>query len=554
LAVDMLHALLVTILSLLRLLAWPLQRLSRRPVDVLRISIRGSLPALPERRRLPFGRKRALSVLELEGRLGEAKRDENLEHVLVIIGGIEASWPALESLRAALDEVVESGKRLTAFLPDGGSAREYYLACAASEIYTAPASALMLTGLGVESTYFAHALEKVGAKAQVVAAGRFKSAGEVFVRRSMSQENTEVVGEILDDVEDLLLESATQARRLGPDRARELLGGGPYGPEEALRLGLIDGVCYGDSFGAKLAREGERRAVIRPYDSWRRGRVRREIRWPWERSILPIVEVHGVIVDGQGPGLSGVVGAKSLVKLLNGLRHNRQVNGVVLHIDSRGGTVLGSDQIRRSVERLAQKKPVVAFMDGVAASGGYMVAAAAHQVVTERTTLTGSVGVIAAKITAGGLLERLGLHRSSIIRGKNSSFGSATAPWTASERTAMRSLIDEYYRYFVDVVARGRRMPVDQIETAAHGRVWTGRRAVEIGLADHLGGLGLAVETAREAMGGGKRARVVPMRPKAPRRLPSLPLPGATADVLIAALLASRGEALALLPSELRIR
>jgi protease-4 len=215
--------------------------------------------------------------------------------------------------------------------------------------------------------------------------------------------------------------------------------------------------------------------------------------------------------------------------------------------------VLGSDQIRREVERLARAKPVIAYMADVAASGGYMIAAAAHQIVSQATTLTGSIGVVGGKLSAGRLFERLGLKRHALRRGKNASFDALSEGWTASEREAMAAMLQAHYRHFIKVVADGRRLSPAHVEGLAEGRVWSGRAACESGLVDRIGGLSTALSLARQASPLALHAVVESARPQAPR-VPRLPLRGPLAGLAALGALASVPASLALAPFDLQIR
>lgn len=477
--------------------------------------------------------------------------DADLSTILVDLRKLEAGWATLQTMHTLLARVRRSGKRVVAYLPEGGGSREYYVAAAADEIWLAPAGTLALTGLALESTYLAPALEKFGLRAQVEAAGRYKTAGEPLVRRSMTPENAEMLGEILDEIEGLLVDAVGETRKLGPLTAKEILGSGPFSPERARELGLIDGICYPDQLARKLAPKGKDKAKIRRWNTYARGRhLMGSI--PLGRKQLAVVELRGMLVEGKNRALRGVVGAKDVVKQLRELRRDRSVAAVVLYIESRGGTVVASDQIRREVERLGRRKPVVAYMANVAASGGYMVAAAAHQVVAQPASLTGSIGVVAGKVSAQHLLERLGLHQQSVRRGANSTFASPSTGWTGTERRAMRDLITDHYRHFVDVVARGRRISKETVEAAAEGRVWTGRQALERGLVDQLGGLAEAIAAARETSQEAAKAIVTPMRPPRPK-LPQMLLPRQLSTALTWAEIAEADAVWALEPLELRI-
>jgi protease-4 len=559
----MIRTLLTVLRIVVRVVLWPVHRLTRRRCDALRFTLKGSPPPLPRRRGLlsaSFGRRPPpLSLRTLQRRLARATADAGLPCVLVDISRLEAGWATLLTMHQLLSQARRGGKRVVAYLPEGGGLAEYFVATAADEIWLGPSAALSLTGLAVEATYLAPAFERLGLRAQVEAVGRYKTAGEPYLRHEMSPENAEMLGAILDEIDSAVIGGIEETRELDASSARRLAGEGPYGPSRAVELGLADDVCYPDQLASRLASRlgltgsaGAKTASILRWPAYARGRHIEEA-WPLGRHRIPVLEIDGMLVEGRSRGVKGMVGAEGVVKLLRRLRKDPAVAAVVLHINSRGGTVVASDQIRREVERLAEKKPVVASLSDVAASGGYMIAAAAHQIVAQPLALTGSIGVLAGKLSGRRLLEGLGLHRQAIRRGAHASFGSPAAGWSAAERGAVRAMVEEHYRHFVDVVARGRRLPPEQVLASAEGRVWTGRAALERGLVDALGGLGEAIAAARETSPEARRALIEPLRPPAPM-FPELLLPKSVSAAVALALAADSRAAWALEPFELRIR
>lgn len=547
----MLRDVVATIRASLRALLWPLQRATRKPCDILRFTLKGTPPALPIKREFWDRRPPPMSIRTFQRRLKLASDDEDLSTILVDIEKLEAGWSTLQTLHDLLVNARRNGKRVIAHIPEGGGLREYYVATAANEIWLGPSAALSLTGFNIESTYFADAFERAGLRGQVEAVGRFKTAGENLVRDKMTPENREMLEAILGELEALLLESMAETRQLGPVEAQELIGRGPYSAESARELGLIDGVCYPDQLAQKLAPKGRNRAKINRWKSYAHGRHVNTI-IPLGRGTLPVVEIRGMLVEGKNKGLKGVVGARDVVKQLRELKKDPHVPAVILYIDSRGGTVGASDQIRREVERLGEKKPVIAYMANVAASGGYMVSAAAQTIVAQRSTLTGSIGVLAGKVSGRRLLEGLGIKRQSVRLGDHTAFDSLAEGWSASERRAVRELISAHYQHFINVVARGRRIPTKRVEDSAQGRVWTGGQALERGLIDQLGGLAEAIAIARETSSAARRALVKPVRPPKPK-LPMALLPKSLATAFNLLSVAEKSTTWAIEPVDLRI-
>ncbi|MBI5546381.1 MAG: signal peptide peptidase SppA, partial [Deltaproteobacteria bacterium] len=180
---------------------------------------------------------------------------------------------------------------------------------------------------------------------------------------------------------------------------------------------------------------------------------------------------------------------------------DESLRAVILVVDSRGGSALASELVRRAVRRLADKKPVVAFVDQVAASGGYMVAVAAHAIVATPTSIVGSIGVFGGKFEISGLLDKLGVGRAVLKQGRNAALESGFTPWTDDERAALDREIEQTYRDFLGAVGEGRKRPVEEIEPLAGGRIYTGRRAKELGLVDELGGFEAALAKAQSLAG-----------------------------------------------------
>ncbi len=241
---------------------------------------------------------------------------------------------------------------------------------------------------------------------------------------------------------------------------------------------------------------------------------------------IGIVHVRGPIVSRAPFALGRVAVDEPIIGALRAARESRGVAGVVVIIDSPGGSVLASDRIYHEIVRLAEKKPVVAYFVNVAASGGYYIAAGAHAIVAQPTTITGSIGVVAAHLVLSPLLERLGIVTELVKRGARADMLSASRPLDAGEREAMTSEIDGFYRDFVAIVARSRRRPPEEIEKLARGRVYSGFEAYQLGLVDRLGGLDAAVDLVREQLGEEQElgARIVKPPRNAAKR-PEVPAP-----------------------------
>ena len=190
------------------------------------------------------------------------------------------------------------------------------------------------------------------------------------------------------------------------------------------------------------------------------------------------------------------LGSATAGQQIRNARRDRNLGAIVVHVDSGGGSALASDLIWRELELLNQEKPVVVYMGDVAASGGYYIAAPAHKIVAQSATLTGSIGVIVAKPVTAGALEKLDARREVVQRGENADLYAEDNLWTESQRAQVEDSVQHIYREFKRRVAAGRKLEYDTLDPICHGRVWTGKQALQHGLVDALGDFQTALELA----------------------------------------------------------
>jgi protease-4 len=257
-------------------------------------------------------------------------------------------------------------------------------------------------------------------------------------------------------------------------------------------------------------------------------------RAPVLRQGIGVVKLRGPIVSRAPFAIGRMAESEQIIGALRSAGESKAVRGVVILIDSPGGSVLASDRIYHEVVRLAEKKPVVAYFVNVAASGGYYVAAGAHAIVAQPTTITGSIGVVAAHLVLSPLLGKLGIVTELVKRGARADMMSPSRPLDSGERETMSREIEGYYQDFVDIVARGRNRAPEDIEKLARGRVYSGADAFRLGLVDRLGDFETALDVVRERLG--ETERLAPAVIKAPRTMPKPPeLPAPFVEAIDAA-------------------
>ncbi len=483
-------------------------------------------PPLAEQRlpSLPFGREPSTSLLDVLQTLYAAAEDPQVEGVLVRLAGAPRGWSKVMSLRRALERLRERGIPVVAY-GERLAPEDLLVASAASRIWLPPSGSVFLVGLRAEGVFLRELLERVGVTPDVVRVGGYKTAGETFVRDSMSPEQREQSEALLDDLYGALVDGLARGRGLTPAEVRDRIDAGPYTAPAALEAGLIDACLYPDELEEALEqvalappdeRPGPRR--IRLVDAALYGTLRARdggFRLLGELPRLAYVVAAGTIHGGRaGYGIA----SDSFRELFERLRRDAGVRGIVLRIESPGGDSLASDLLWRALRVAQRDKPVVVSMGDVAASGGYYLAAAADAVLAEESSITGSIGVVGGKVHLERLYERLGVGRDGVERGARAGLLSDSRGFTADERAVVRDEMEAVYRSFVERVAEGRGLDPGVVERSARGRVWSGARARELGLVDALGGPLEALREARRRAGIGEAERVVlELHPRRPR-------------------------------------
>ncbi len=441
------------------------------------------------------------SVLECLARAG---RDSRVKGVLLKLGTAPLGWAKLQSLARAMGEFRESGKRMVVYADSTGNAGGW-LGGLADRFWMAPEGRLDLLGVKLVSPYLRGALDRFGIRPRVISAGRFKSAGEVLSRDSMSEASRESLEPVVDELYGALVDGLAASRCADDEAARTCIDNGPYLAAEACEAGLVDELVYADEIPAKLAElagsESERGASDADFekrmlaDTGYLRLARPRFRWP------PVLDGRREIAVVPLEGLIRSATARALVPLFRRIARNHSIRALVLRINSPGGDPLASDLLRHALSRVAAEKPVVASFADVAASGGYYVGMAANEIVAEPATLTGSIGVVLATVELDELLERLGVHFDGIERGRHARIYDPTRRRTQEERALLKRHVERLYRSFIAKAAEARGCSEAEIERVADGRVWTGAQAHERGLVDALGGLDAAIERARALAG-----------------------------------------------------
>ncbi len=470
----------------------------------------------------PFGadKRNYLGLLQL---IERAAKDPNLDAVLLKPGSYGVGWARLLEVRESLKRLRRSGKKVF-FYAESLSTPDLILASVADRVSMPESGSVFIPGVNFDMMYMKGLLDKLHIKFDVIHIGEFKTAGKSMVRETMSDAQRKSLTPIVDEFYNSLVKTLAEGRGLSEDKIKQAIDKGIMSAKEAKAFGLIDRVEYRDQFkqgikaffpGKKLKRAADYKdkgkLKIDPSNPLAAVSVLMQAFMPKQKKRgagprVAVIYCTGVIVSGKSQydwsGNVSAMGSDTIVKAIDKARKDKDVKAIVLRINSPGGSGLASDMIWRAVARAkAAGKTVISSMGDVAASGGYYIAMNSDQILAERQTITGSIGVVGMVPDMSDFYAWVGLSPQRIERGKRAAAFLGTKPLTDDDKNVLRDYMKDFYTDFVAKVAAGRNNTPKQIHAIAQGRVWTGAAAKENGLIDRLGGLNDAIALARERAG-----------------------------------------------------
>lgn len=447
-----------------------------------------------------------VQLRDLVRALDAARRDKRVERVVLRLDKLQAGGMAsLREVADAIARVRASGKQVVAF-SEMMDQKQYLLAAQANEVYLDPMGGMLLEGLGRYRTFYREGLQdKLGVDVHLFKVGEYKSAAEPFVLDAASPEAKEADLYWMNDVWQRYLADVAKARKLDAASLARSIDDMPAGiaaangdlAKFALQGKMVDGLKTREQVDDLLVQRGVadedsdggfRQASLDEYltilDSG--------LQAVDPRPQVAVVVAEGEISGGEQP--PGNIGGESTSQLLREARDDENVKAVVLRVDSPGGEVFASEQIRREIVELKKAgKPVTVSMGDLAASGGYWISMDADRIYADASTITGSIGIFGLIPTIPRALEKIGVRSDGVGTTRFAGAFDITRPLQPEVGQVIQSVIDKGYRDFTGRVATARRKPVEQVDEVARGRVWTGAQAKERGLVDELGGLQQAV-------------------------------------------------------------
>jgi protease IV len=477
------------------------------PFAVL-LTLDGEIPQFAKPNEI-FGTPTA-SQHQFDKTVKKAINDLLVQEVVVHIGSPKISLARASEIVDTLKQIPEANKGLVCHLDSGDNIGYWIAASACPRILLSPAGDISFLGLSLEPLFVRELLASIGVSAEMLHIGAYKDAAETLTRDDMSESSREAALSMIGAIHTILKDGVATGRKIDVDKIQSIIDNGPYPAEKALALKLVDELKplrtyveelvakypggVEDEYGRPPPKQLNFTDILKLFGDKKKGT---------KASASPkiaLVPVLGPIMGGKSEelleGMNSVYDM-TLTATLGDLMRDDTIRAVVLRIDSPGGSALASDNIWHAVRALAAKKPVVASMGDVAASGGYYIASAATEVFAAPATLTGSIGVVGGKLVFSEAAVKMGIHSERLETGKRASLNSPFTRFNETERQIITEMMQSAYDLFVNRVVEGRKLTREKVLASAEGRVWTGSQAHERGLVNHLGGITAAVARAR---------------------------------------------------------
>ena len=431
------------------------------------------------------------AVLALE----EAANDPAIKFVYLRADAASAGVAQLEEFRKALAAFRNSGKPVLAYTeaPSNGS---YYLASVADKILMGEAhgGTYMLVGLSSQMVFLKDILDKLGVNVQLIRHGKYKSAGEMFVRNSSSPENREQNQVMINSLWTSLSASMAESRDLSVEKFNELIDNLSFiTPEDFLKHGLVDELVDHQNLQKKLCTLAQVEDIKKVHLVSLADYVDAKVAEPVSKDKVAVIYAEGEIVEGSA---SSDVAGDRFVGIIEKVRKDKNVKAVVLRVNSPGGSVSASVKIRTALDALMAEKPLVASYGDYAASGGYWISSGCQKIYSDATCLTGSIGVFSMIPEFSQVAKKVGVGIETVGSNKHSDMMSLMRPFDADESAYMQATVEDIYEMFVNLVALSRDLPAERVDEIAQGRVWAATDALQIGLVDEIGTLQDAISYA----------------------------------------------------------
>ena len=435
--------------------------------------------------------------------INAAAQDPAIRYIYMKPDGVAGGTAQIEEFRTALKNFRDSGKAIVSYIESPTNAG-YYLASVSDKIYMTKydGGMNMFNGISSQLIFLKDALDRLGVNVQLIRHGKYKSAGEMYIRNSSSKENMEQNVAMVESLWESLATEIAQSRDITVEELNAMLNNLELNfPADFLEKGLVDELLSREELQQKLA-------DLYITDSYKKVKSISLADYAKIKDVpnlkaankVAVIYAEGNIVDGNES--DGVAGDR-FAKIIADVRADKDVKAVVLRVNSPGGSVMASEKIKAELDLLRENVPVIASYGDYAASGGYWISANSDYIFSNATTLTGSIGVFSMIPDIGGVVkDKLHVTITPVKSNEHADMMGMMRALTQKETAYMQASVENIYNKFTSLVAEGRDMTVEDVDAIAQGRVWAGADAIEIGLVDQIGTIEDAIEYAAMSIEG----------------------------------------------------
>ena len=426
----------------------------------------------------------------------EAALDPAIRFIYLKPDGVAGEMGCIEELRTSLERFRSSGKAIISFIETPSNA-SYYLASVSDKIFMSgyDGGMNMITGFSSSQMFLKDILDRLGVNVQLIRHGKYKSAGEMFIRNGISPENREQNQVMVNSLWKGWADRMAGSRGLSFDEFNALVDNlSLNSPEDFLEHGLVDELMTKEELRERLCGlygaeniEDIRQVTLPDYAA---ARVLPNYK---AKEKIAIIYANGNIVDGEA---KEQVAGDRFAAMISAVRRDSSVRAVVLRVNSPGGSVLASSKIRNEIDLTREVKPVIASYGSYAASGGYWISSSCDRIFSDASTLTGSIGVFSMIPDFSKTAEKIGIGTTTISSNRHGDMYSGMRALDNAEIAYMQESVEDIYDTFTAIVAEGRGLDREYVDEIAQGRVWAGTDALDKGLVDQIGGIEDAVSCA----------------------------------------------------------
>ena len=444
-----------------------------------------------------------LGIYDAVNAINAAANDPAVKFIYMKPDGISGGTAQVEEFRKALQNFRKSGKAIVSYIESPGNA-SYYIASVSDKIFMTPhdGAMSMFNGLSSQLMFLKDLLDKLGVNVQLIRHGKYKSAGEMFIRSTSSKENLEQNTEMVESLWSTWASEIAQAREISVEHLNEIINNLELNfPSDWIEHGLVDELLNYNQLEQKLCDlfVADKYEDVKGISLTEYAALKNKVNTKAKNKVA-VIYASGEIVDGDA---KDNVAGNRFAKIISEVRQDSSIQAVVLRVNSPGGSVLASEKIKAELDLLREYKPVIASYGDYAASGGYWISANCDKIYSNASTLTGSIGVFSMIPDFGGAVkDKLHVTITPVNSNDHSDMYSMMRALDKKELDYMQASVERIYDKFTTIVSEGRGMTVARVDEIAQGRVWTGADAIEIGLVDEIGTLEDAINYAALSIDG----------------------------------------------------